>query len=130
MDNKNFFESNTDIIIKKIVLSEYLSKTNIEHLTSDDYFGHCVFKVKDDNDYYIVLSDDEADNLAELLIKKYISEEVVSKIPFDYEEFFDVDACYEEMLWCNGRESYIDIYDEENSITFDNNTYYIYRISL
>ena len=80
-----------------------------------------------DSEEYWVLTDDEADEKAELEAEYYL-EDALSQIPSDLQQYFDDDKYISDYI-SNGRGWLLDTYNgSEDSITLDNGSvFYIYR---
>lgn len=80
-----------------------------------------------DSDEYWVLTDEEADEKAELEAY-YRAEEVQQEIPNHLQQYFDMDKYISDYI-SDGRGYLLDTYNgSEDSITLDNGSvYYIYR---
>lgn len=80
-----------------------------------------------DSEEYWVLTDDEADEKAELAAQYYL-EDALSLIPFHLQQYFDDDQYISDYI-SDGRGYLLDTYNgSENSITLDNDSvFYIYR---
>ena len=80
-----------------------------------------------DSEEYWVLTDDEADEKAELAAQYYL-EDALSQIPHHLQQYFDDDQYISDCI-SDGRGSLLDTYNgSEDSITLDNDSvFYIYR---
>lgn len=80
-----------------------------------------------DSEEYWVLTDDEADEKAELAAQYYL-EDALSLIPHNLQQYFDDDKYISDCI-SDGREYLLDTYNgSEDSITLDNGSvFYIYR---
>ena len=80
-----------------------------------------------DSEEYWVLTDDEADEKAELEAQYYL-EDALSLIPHNLQQYFDDDKYISDCI-SNGRGYLLDTYNgSEDSITLDNGSvFYIYR---
>ena len=92
---------------------------------NDIYYSEAVDLI--DSEEYWVLTDDEADEKAELEAQYYL-EDALSQIPSDLQQYFDDDKYISDRI-SNGRGWLLDTYDgSEDSITLDNDSvFYIYR---
>lgn len=107
----------TDIDERAVVLAEFL---NEDFVTALSYVG---------DEYYLVLTDDEADSRWEDSIYNYIDECVLPKIPEAYRYYFDKDNFVDDCTM-DGRGHSLASYDgEEHCHTFNDCDYYIYRIN-
>ena len=93
---------------------------------NDIYYSEAVDLV-DSEYYYWVLTDDEADEKAELEAKYYL-EDALSQIPHHLQQHFDDDKYISDYI-SNDRGYLLDTYNgSEDSITLDNGSvFYIYR---
>ena len=91
----------------------------------DIYYSEAVDLI--DSEEYWVLTDDEADEKAELEAQYYL-EDALSLIPFHLQQYFN-DSQYISDYISDGRGYLLDTYNRsENSITLDNDSvFYIYR---
>ena len=89
------------------------------------YYSEAVDLV--DSEEYWVLTDDEADEKAELEAQYYL-EDALSQIPHHLQQYFDDDKYISDYI-SNGRGWLLDTYNgSEDSITLDNGSvFYIYR---
>ena len=80
-----------------------------------------------DSEEYWVLTDDEADEKAELEAQYYL-EDALSQIPHHLQQYFDEDIYINDYI-SDGRGYLLDTYNgSEDSITLDNGSvFYIYR---
>ena len=94
-------------------------------INNDIYYSEAVDLI--DSEEYWILTDDEADEKAELEAQYYL-EEVLSKLPEHLHRYFD-DAKYISNCISDGRGHLLDTYNgTEDSITLDNDSvFYIYR---
>ena len=94
-------------------------------INNDIYYSEAVDLI--DSEEYWVLTDDEADEKAELEAQYYL-ENALSQIPSDLQQYFDDDKYISDRI-SNGRGYLLDIYNgSEDSITLDNDSvFYIYR---
>ena len=92
---------------------------------NDVYYSEAVDLI--DSEEYWVLTDDEADEKAELEAQYYL-EDALSQIPSDLQQYFDDDKYISDHI-SNGRGWLLDTYNgSEDSITLDNDSvFYIYR---
>ena len=92
---------------------------------NDIYYFEAVDLI--DSEEYWVLTDDEADEKAELEAQYYL-EDALSLIPFHLQQYFN-DSQYISDYISDGRGYLLDTYNgSENSITLDNDSvFYIYR---
>ena len=92
---------------------------------NDIYYFEAVDLI--DSEEYWVLTDDEADEKAELAAQYYL-EDALSLIPFHLQQYFDDDQYISDCI-SDGRGSLLDTYNgSEDSITLDNDSvFYIYR---
>ena len=92
---------------------------------NDIYYSESVDLI--DSEEYWVLTDDEADEKAELEAQ-YIAEEAQQEIPNHLQQYFDMDRYISDYI-SEGRGYLLDIYNgSEYSITLDNGSvFYIYR---
>ena len=91
----------------------------------DIYYSEAVDLI--DSEEYWVLTDEEADDKAELEAQYYL-EDALSLIPFDLQKYFDDDKYISDYI-SDGRGYLLDTYNgSEDSITLDNGlVFYIYR---
>ena len=94
-------------------------------INNDIYYSEAVDLI--DSEEYWVLTDDEADEKAELEAQ-YIAEEAQQEIPNHLQQYFDMDRYISDYI-SEGRGYLLDIYNgSEYSITLDNGSvFYIYR---
>ena len=94
-------------------------------INNDIYYSEAVDLV--DSEEYWVLTDDEADDKAELEAQYYL-EDALSQIPHHLQQYFDDDKYISDYM-SDGRGYLLNIYDgSEDSITLDNGSvFYIYR---
>ena len=94
-------------------------------INKDIYYSEA-FDLIDSEEYW-VLTDDEADERAELEAQYYL-EEALSQIPFHLQQYFD-DSQYISDYISDGRGQLLNTYNgSEDSITLDNGlVFYIYR---
>ncbi len=94
-------------------------------INNDIYYSEAVDLI--DSEEYWVLTDDEADEKAELEAHYHL-EDALDQIPFDLQKYFDNDK-YISAYMSDGRGYLLDIYNgSEDSITLDNGSvFYIYR---
>ena len=94
-------------------------------INNDIYYSEAVDLV-DSKDYW-VLTDDEADEKAELEAQ-YRAEEAQQEIPNHLQQYFDIDKYIDDYI-SDGRGYLLDNYNgSEDSITLDNGSvFYIYR---
>jgi hypothetical protein len=79
-----------------------------------------------DDGEYLVLTDDEAQELAEEYAKDLFNESVT--IPDNLQMYIDIDSWIEDVINNDGRGSLLAGYDgEENEVEKNGTTYYIYR---
>ena len=92
---------------------------------NDVYYSEAVDLI--DSEEYLVLTDDEADEKAELEAQYYL-EEALSQVPEHLHRYVDADKYISDYI-SNGRGRLLDTYDgSEDSITLDNGSvFYIYR---
>ena len=92
---------------------------------NDIYYSEAVDLI--DYEEYWVLTDDEADEKAELEAH-YRAEEAQQEIPSYLQQYFDIDKYIDDYI-SDGRGYLLDIYNgSEDSITLDNGSvFYIYR---
>ena len=92
---------------------------------NDIYYSEAVDLI--DSEEYWVLTDDEADEKAELEAQ-YLLEDALSQIPHHLQQYFD-DNKYINDYISDGRGYLLDTYNgSEDSITLDNDSvFYIYR---
>ena len=107
--------------IRNDLEDQYLALT----IYNDIYYFEAVDLV--DSEEYWVLTDDEADEKAELEAQYYL-EDALSQIPSDLQQYFDDDKYISDYI-SNGRGWLLDTYNgSEDSITLDNDSvFYIYR---
>ena len=100
---------------------QYLALT----INNDIYYSEAVDLI--DSEEYWVLTDDEADEKAELEAN-YRAEEAQLEIPSHLQQYFDIDKYIDDYI-SDGRGYLLDIYNgSEDSITLDNDSvFYIYR---
>ncbi len=94
-------------------------------INNDIYYSEAVDLI--DSEEYWVLTDDEADEKAELEAHYHL-EDALDQIPFDLQKYFDNDKYISDYM-SDGRGYLLDIYNgSEDSITLDNGSvFYIYR---
>ena len=94
-------------------------------INNDIYYSEAVDLI--DSEEYWVLTDDEANEKAELEAHYHL-EDALDQIPFDLQKYFD-DGKYISDYMSDGRGYLLDIYNgSEDSITLDNGSvFYIYR---
>ena len=94
-------------------------------INNDIYYSEAVDLI--DSEEYWVLTDDEADEKAELEAQ-YLLENDLSEVPDYLHRYFDDDKYISDII-SNGRGCLLNIYNEsEDSITLDNGSvFYIYR---
>ena len=94
-------------------------------INNDIYYSEAVDLV--DSEEYWVLTDDEADEKAELEAQYYL-EDALSQIPHHLQQYFDDDKYISDYM-SDGRGYLLDTYNgSEDSITLDNDSvFYIYR---
>ena len=92
---------------------------------NDIYYSEAVDLI--DSEEYWVLTDDEADEKAELEAQYYL-EDALSQIPHHLQQYFDDDKYISDYI-SDGRGYLLDTYNgSEDSITLDNDSvFYIYR---
>ena len=107
--------------IRNDIADRYLALT----IYNDIYYSESVDLI--DSEEYWVLTDDEADEKAELEAQYYL-EDALSLIPFHLQQYFN-DSQYISDYISDGRGYLLDTYNgSENSITLDNDSvFYIYR---
>ena len=100
---------------------QYLALT----IYNDSYYSEAVDLI--DSEEYWVLTDDEADEKAELEAH-YRAEEAQQEIPHHLQRYFDMDLFISDYI-SDGRGQLLNHYDgSEDSITLDNDSvFYIYR---
>lgn len=75
-----------------------------------------------------VLTDSEADDLADEMLDSYIDECILDQIPERYRYYFDSEKFKSDVIRYDGRESQLSAYDgSENFYTVNDTDYYIYR---
>ena len=94
-------------------------------INNDIYYSEAVDLI--DSEEYWVLTDDEANEKAELEAHYHL-EDALDQIPFDLQKYFDNDKYISDYM-SDGRGYLLDIYNgSEDSITLDNGSVlYIYR---
>ena len=94
-------------------------------INNDIYYSEAVDLI--DSEEYWVLTDEEADEKAELEAQYYL-EDALSLIPFHLQQYFN-DSQYISDYISDGRGYLLDTYNgSEDSITLDNDSvFYIYR---
>ena len=94
-------------------------------INNDIYYSEAVDLI--DSEEYWVLTDDEADEKAELEAQYYLEDDL-SQIPSYLRQYFDDDKYISDRI-SNGRGYLLDTYNgSEDSITLDNGSvFYIYR---
>ena len=94
-------------------------------INNDIYYSEAVDLI--DSEEYWVLTDDEADEKAELEVR-YFLEEALSQVPEHLHRYFDDDKYISDCI-ADGRGYLLDTYNgSEDSITLDNDSvFYIYR---
>ena len=107
--------------IRNDLEDQYLALT----IYNDIYYSEAVDLI--DSEEYWVLTDDEADEKAELEAQYYL-EDALSQIPHHLQQYFDDDK-YISDYRSDGRGYLLDTYNgSEDSITLDNDSVlYIYR---
>lgn len=107
--------------IRNDIDDRYLALT----IYNDVYYSEAVDLI--DSEEYWVLTDDEADEKAELEAQ-YRAEEDQQEIPSYLRQYFDIDKYISDCI-SDGRGYLLDTYDgSEYSITLDNDSvFYIYR---
>lgn len=107
--------------IRNDIDDRYLALT----IYNDIYYSEAIDLI--DSDEYWVLTDEEADEKAELEAY-YRAEEVQQGIPNHLQQYFDMDKYISDYI-SDGRGYLLDTYNgSEDSITLDNGSvYYIYR---
>ena len=107
--------------IRNDIEDRYLALT----ICNDIYYSEAVDLI--DSEEYWVLTDDEADDKAELEAQYYL-EDALSQIPHHLQQYFD-DNKYIIDYISEGRGYLLDTYNgSEDSITLDNGSvFYIYR---
>ena len=92
---------------------------------NDIYYSEAVDLI--DSEYYWVLTDDEADEKAELEAQHSL-ENALSEVPDHLHRYFDIDKYIDDYI-SNGRGHLLaPFYGSEDSITLDNGSvFYIYR---
>lgn len=100
---------------------QYLALT----IYNDIYYSEAVDLI--DSEEYWVLTDDEADEKAELEVQYHL-EDALDQIPFNLQQYFDDDKYISDYI-SDGRGYLLNIYNgSEDSITLDNGSvFYIYR---
>ena len=100
---------------------QYLALT----IYNDTHYSEAVDLI--DSEEYWVLTDDEADEKAELAAQYYLEDDL-SQIPHHLQQYFDKDKYISDYL-SDGRGYLLDTYNgSEDSITLDNGSvFYIYR---
>ena len=119
-ENGTIFDFYTEFI-RDDLEDQYLALTIYQGI----YYSEAVNLI--DSEDYWVLTDDEADEKAELGAQYYL-EDALSQIPFHLQQYFD-DSQYISDYISNGRGRLLDTYNgSEDSITLDNGSvFYIYR---
>ena len=94
-------------------------------INNDIYYSEAVDLI--DSEEYWVLTDEEADEKAELEAQYYL-EDALSQIPHHLQQYFDDDKYISDYI-SDGRGYLLDTYSRsEDSITLDNDSvFYIYR---
>lgn len=94
-------------------------------INNDIYYSEAIDLI--DSDEYWVLTDDEADEQAELEAQ-YYAEEAQQEIPHHLQRYFNMDLFISDYI-SDGRGQLLDTYNgSEDSITLDNGSvFYIYR---
>ena len=94
-------------------------------INNDIYYSEAVDLI--DSEEYWVLTDDEADEKAELEAH-YRAEEAKQEVPSHLQQYFDIDKYIDDYI-SDGRGYLLNCYNGyEDSITLDNDSvYYIYR---
>ena len=107
--------------IRNDLEDRYLALT----IYNDVYYSEAVDLI--DSEEYWVLTDDEADEKAELEAQYYL-EDALSQIPHHLQQYFDDDKYINDYI-SDGRGYLLDTYNgSEDSITLDNDSvFYIYR---
>lgn len=110
-----------DEFIRNDLDDRYLALT----IYNDIYYSEAVDLI--DSEEYWVLTDDEADEKAELEAEYYL-EDALSQIPSHLQKYFDDDKYINDYI-SDGRGYLLDTYNgSEDSITLDNDSvFYIYR---
>ena len=94
-------------------------------INNDIYYSEAVDLI--DSEEYWVLTDEEADEKAELEAQYYLENDL-SQVPHHLQQYFDVDKYISDYI-SDGRGYLLDTYNgSEDSITLDNGSvFYIYR---
>ena len=119
-ENGTIFDFYTEFI-RDDLEDQYLALA----IYNDIYYSEAVDLI--DSEEYWVLTDEEADEKAELEAQ-YRAEEAQLEIPSHLQQYFDIDKYIDDYI-SDDRGYLLDTYNEsEDSITLDNGSvYYIYR---
>lgn len=75
-----------------------------------------------------VLTDGEADDLADEMLDSYIDECILDQIPEQYQYYFDSEKFKEDVIYYDGRAQQLSAYDgNEYEYSVNDTDYYIYR---
>lgn len=79
---------------------------------------------------YIILDDQEADDMFSNLMDDIINDTVLTQIPDNLQYYFDTDSYKEDVKQNDGRGHIISFYDgEEHEHVYNGTSYYIYRMN-
>lgn len=82
-----------------------------------------------DKDIYKVMTDDEATDACERILKDRIADEVLNDIPQHLRQYFDTEQYLSDCISNIDREAELASYDgDEHSESIDGTTYYIYKV--
>ncbi|MGL5690437.1 MAG: hypothetical protein ACRDD8_06400 [Bacteroidales bacterium] len=115
---------NISLYEREIALSKFLD------VSYRDVFdmGDQTFQ-DDNNDEYLVLTEDEADQKFGECMDDYINDCVLPEIPEAYRSYFNSES-FKRDAKMDGREMFLATYDHiENEATYNDTVYYIYRIN-
>ncbi len=89
-----------------------------------------LYTVEGEPGEYLVLTDSEADDMADQQLESYIDECVLTEIPAAYQSYFNREVWKRDALISDGRGHFISGYDgEEHEVQIDGEWFYIYRVN-
>lgn len=109
----------------------YFKNENGENEESDiqEAIKYDALKLLEEEDY-IILDDQEADDMFDNIMDDIIDDTVLSQIPEHLQYYFDTDSYKEDVKISDGRGHIISRYDgNEIEHVYNNTSYYIYRIN-
>lgn len=133
------FKEDDELFKEYLVENELVATedTHYAYFEDDEYFvKYCerhITEVEEDvNENYLVLTDDEANEMWDESLDSYIEECVLPEIPRHYRSYFDCDA-FKDDCRHDGRGHSLATYDgceNEETVFFDGHheTLYIYRV--